>query len=209
MNGIEKITEKIIGEARLYEEVTLEETSKSCADIRDKYASEADFIKAKAADRANKEAESIISRALSNSEQARRNALLSAKSEMIDRAFALALDKLCALGEAEYRELFTRLLKDAVNERLETRRRNADEFGDIYEGDTAFTIITNEHDAALAAAVSDGIGAKVTLSPERAAIRGGFILRGGDIEVNCSLEVLVSGLRDKLEGEVCRALIGA
>ena len=41
---------------------------------------------------------------------------------------------------------------------------------------------------------------------DAAAIDGGLILRYGDIESNCSLELLFAGLRRELEGEVSHAL---
>ncbi len=44
-----------------------------------------------------------------------------------------------------------------------------------------------------------------TLSSKVGEFAGGFILKQGSIEHNCTFEVLVSAVRDELEGEVSLA----
>ena len=50
--------------------------------------------------------------------------------------------------------------------------------------------------------------AKLTLSDACADIDGGLVLRFGDVELNCSLAVLMAGVRRDLEGRVGEILFG-
>ena len=49
----------------------------------------------------------------------------------------------------------------------------------------------------------DGI---LTLSDQTRPIRGGFILRDGAVEVNCSFEALIRFQRDRLAADAARTL---
>lgn len=53
-----------------------------------------------------------------------------------------------------------------------------------------------------------GKPAQLTLSAETRPIRGGVVLKNGLIETNCSLGTLVDGLRPELSGKVAARLFG-
>ena len=66
--------------------------------------------------------------------------------------------------------------------------------------------IGNDHANKLSAKVDSAKLEKLTLSSKTAAIDGGVILRSGDVETNCSLALIFSELRERLESEVGRVL---
>jgi len=47
---------------------------------------------------------------------------------------------------------------------------------------------------------------KIVLSDKNANIEGGFIIKCGDVELNCSIRTLVEGIRPKLEAQVATVL---
>ena len=66
---------------------------------------------------------------------------------------------------------------------------------------------------AWAACILLGVGAlahgrTIKLSDETGNFAGGCIIKEGNIETNCTFEVLVKGMRDELEQEVSNVLFG-
>ena len=51
-----------------------------------------------------------------------------------------------------------------------------------------------------------GIRDDVRLSGERRSIKSGFILKRGDLEINCSIDAQIKSLREELEGEIAAIL---
>ena len=78
------------------------------------------------------------------------------------------------------------------------------------------SMILNEHDrarcgealvaAANALLAQQGKKANLTLSPEAGDMRAGFLLREGDVSVNCSVEVLAELCRSEMAAKVASAL---
>lgn len=52
-------------------------------------------------------------------------------------------------------------------------------------------------------------GKKLTLGDSRIDASGGFILKNGNIETNCTWEMLVRWIKDDLEAEVAKRLFSA
>ncbi len=119
---------------------------------------------------------------------------LGAKQELIGRAFAGALENLRGLDDAKYLAFMEKLLDKAVG-----------------SGDEELLISASEKRIGKGwlDTYNAARGTKLTLSPEKADIGGGFILRSGRISVNCSLETLVHWLKDDLESEVVKRLFDA
>ena len=51
-------------------------------------------------------------------------------------------------------------------------------------------------------------GGKLTLSGETAPIQGGFILKDGNVEVNCAFDTLVRLQKAETAGQVAQRLFG-
>ena len=50
---------------------------------------------------------------------------------------------------------------------------------------------------------------KLVLSNDTADIEGGLLLRYGDVEINCSISMLIDSIRSSVEAKVYRALFDA
>ena len=116
---------------------------------------------------------------------------LDAERRLINEVFALGLDKLKGLDDAEYAAFCGRLLKSAVE--------TGDEEVDTAEGEQRLN-------AAWLDAYNKANGAKLKLSGRVGDFSGGFVLSKGRIAVNCTLDMLVQVASEKMENEVVRRL---
>ncbi len=219
MKGIEKITEKIIAEAKAAEAAALADAHTRADAILAEAEREAEEIRERIAERAEREGESIISRAKSTASLARRNADLAARGELIDEAFAQAYAQVRALPDEEYRDFLRKHLITALLEhRMVTEESRARGEEDIVETE-AYEVVLNASDTrslgqslvdevrrALIGRLPDGELAKLKLSDKPANIMGGVILRCGDVESNSSFETLFAQAREAYEAEVARIL---
>jgi len=228
MNGLDKITARIGADAQAQADAVL-------AEAREK----ADAAAAQWADRAQKESADLLSRGEKNAaERAERLAsvaqmegrklLLSAKQEMIGRAFDKALEQLLALPEAEYVDLLAGMCaKAAVTGREEVifSPKDRDKVGktvvakanEILAKNVAPKLpeeITGSKAGAILDKVVTGASALLagtgllTVAEETRDIPGGFILADEGVEVNCAFDTLVRLARPELERQVAGVLFG-
>ena len=193
MNGIEKIIDRISGDAQAEIDAILAEANAEAAEITARYEAQAkaeadEILKRGAAAAAERE-----DRLASMAQMEGRKAGLAAKQEVIEEAFALALKKLLALPEDQYVALLAGLAAKASVTGKETL---------IFSAKDRDTVGKKVVDAA-SALVNGGA---FTLSDETRAISGGFVLSDGAVEVNCSFETLVRLQKAEITGEVSRVL---
>jgi len=118
-----------------------------------------------------------------------RKQVLSFKQELMEKTFALALERLSDLSEEKYLKLLVNsVVKASQNgqERLIFSMRDRGSYG------KRVTIAANE---ALEAMGREG---KLTMSEETRPIRGGVILTDGLVDVNCSIEALLTVAKREL-----------
>ena len=189
MNGIENITEKIHAEAIAAAAKVDADAAAGAKAIAEKYAAAADAEKAAIIADAKRKAANEALRADSQADINARNRRLAARREVIAEAFDLALAELCHLDDEKYLSWMERMVKDA---------QTAD--GEV---------IMNEADRAkygeelVRRAAGDK---KLALAADTGSFAGGFILREGQIETNCTFEVLINSSREDLEGEIAAVL---
>lgn len=192
MNGIEKITGLIQSEAQAEIDAVLAQAQEEAAQVTARYEAQ---VKAETADldsRSEKAAAERRERLVSAAQMEARKAALAAKQEMVEKAYALALEKLCRLPEERYTEVLASLLIQASS----TGREE---------------VVLSEKDrkrvgeAAVAKANKDG-GKKLTLSKETRDIPGGFILKDQNVEVNCTFDTLVRLQKAETAGAVAKKL---
>ena len=220
MMGLEKITEKILGEAQARADAIMAEAEAECAKIRAEYAARAEQIRERLSTDAEEAAKNRISRAKSTAATAKRNLLLETKSELIDLVFDGALEGTLKLSNEHYADLLVGLLCAALTEQLEAEHTGRALYGDedMIEPE-AYEVLMNQKDRdRLGKLVIEGAKKKLSgkaekakldrlvLSSKTVAIDGGLILRYGPVESNCSLSLLFAELREGLEAEVSRAL---
>ena len=192
MNGIERITQRISADAQAEIDRVLGEARAEAEKIAARYQAQAD-AEAADLDAKNKKAAAEREERLAGTAQMEaRKAALAAKQEMVERAYGLALQKLCSLPEEKYTAVLAGLLVQASSTGKEE-------------------VIFSEEDrlkvgkAAVDKANKDG-GKKLVLSGETRPIQGGFILRSENVEVNCAFDTLVRLQKAETAGEVVKKL---
>lgn len=219
MTGLERIISRILDDANAQAQEILDEATEKSIAVRAKNLADAQAAQDRLVAEAEKEGEALVVRAKSSAAMTRRNIELSAKSEMIDRAFSRAMQEIYEMDREEYAELLLSLLcriliEQRIAERDSMRLYNESIAPDYYElmlnardcGDVASRIISGVRTAAATGKIPADMPAKVRLAPESVEIDGGFILRCGDVETNCSFAMMLATLRPVLEPRIQQIL---
>jgi V/A-type H+-transporting ATPase subunit E len=197
MTGIENITGRIQADA-----------DAEIAQIRQDAAAQVEQIQADYEKLSRQEAEEIVekgqkmadergARLVSAAQMEAKKMTLAAKQEVLDEAFALALEKLTKLPEEEYVTLLANLIVKASStghEQVILNQVDRARYG------VKACVKANEQ---LEAAGKVG---GITLSEQTRPIQGGLLLSSGAVEVNCALETLVRLSRTELTHEVSELL---
>ena len=193
MNGIEKITQRIEADVQAEIDDVLGKARAKADEIRTGYEAQAAKARAEAESRSRRAAADREARLVDAAEMDRRKLLLSAKQEMVGKAFDLALEKLCAMPDDQYTAVTARMLVRAAPNGT----------GTVYfpEGKAAVGAEAVKQANALL-----GEKGKLTLSPEDRPIRGGFLLVDGNVEVNGTFETLVRFQKGTMASEVAKIL---
>lgn len=197
MNGIEKITQRIAADADRDARAILDEAKAQAEEITARAQAEADAAAAQALEKGRQRAQERRSRLISAAEMEGRQQYLAAKQEMLDRAYTLALDRLCSLPEQSYIDLLASLTAQAAvtgREQLILSRTDRARYG-VKVATRANQILTR-----------DGRTAELKLSQESRDFRGGLVLSDGDVEINCTFDTLVRLARTTAAGEVSQLL---
>lgn len=222
MTGLERITAKIIAEAESDAAKILEAADDRCAVISKEADEKATAAEKKIAEQTEKKCEDIISRAKSSANMTKRNILLEAESEMIDRAFETARLEILNFSKEKYCEILVTFISGSLTGLIETERVNREVYGDteeLPEEEQPYEILLNVDDKAaygniileelrrkVVGKIDSSVLKKVKISDETANIDGGIILRYGNIELNCSISKMINGLRATLEGEIAKVI---
>ena len=217
MTGLERITAKIIAEAESDAAKILEAADDRCAIISKEADEKATAAEKKIAEQTEKKCEDIISRAKSSANMTKRNILLEAESEMIDRAFETARREILNFPKEKYCEILVTFISGSLTGLIETERVNREVYGDTEElpeeillnaDDKAAygNIILEELRRKVVGKIDSSVLKKVKISDETANIDGGIILRYGNIELNCSISKMINGLRATFEGEIAKVI---
>ena len=193
MDGIEKITAKIAADAQAeIDQLTAQAKAEADAIAADA-AAKANAITTQLNAQGERAAAERQERLLSVAQLDARNAALAAKQATLDKAFDLALTKLCSMEDEAYTELLAQLLVKASRtgkEQVAFNQKDLDRVGKN----------------AVARANELLSGATLTLAADTRSIMGGFILVDGRIETNCAFETLVRLERANMAGEVAKLL---
>lgn len=222
MNGLERITERILAEARDEAARILGDAEAECARIGADAAARAENIRARLNEEAERDAADLVSRIKATVETQKRNVMLMAQSELLDEVFDGTLAQIYNLDAEKYTDVLVGLLCAALIEQSEAEKISRSLYGeeDAMAPD-AYEVLLNQRDCnrcgkTLIDRTKQKLGGRVpaemlgrlTLSEKTVGIDGGLILRCGSVESNCSLRLLFAQLREELEVEVSRALFG-
>lgn len=117
MKGIERITDRIGADVQAEIDGVMGKAQAKADEIRQGYEAQAAKARTEAENRSRKAAEDREARLVDAAEMDRRKLLLSAKQEMVGKAFDLALEKLCAMEDAQYAAVTAKMLAEAAPSR--------------------------------------------------------------------------------------------
>lgn len=197
MTGIENITGRIQADAQAEIDRIQADARREAEKISAGYAARADRECAELLSRGEKSAQERGSRLVSAAEMESRKMTLAAKQEVLDQAFALALQKLLSLPQADYVALLARLAVSAApagQAQIILNPADREKLG---------AQVVAQANQLLS---QSGSKAKLSLSEQTRPIQGGLLVSDGAVEVNCALETLVRLSRTEATGEVSRLL---
>lgn len=186
--SLESITERIRQEAEAYgaDQKARAEAAKqgTLEDARRK----AEAIKAKRAAEAEKDSQVLRDRRASVADLESRKMKLAAKQEVIEASYSRAAEKLRELDDDKYQEFMTGLLEEFKAEGGE--------------------VLVNAEDRARMSGLLEKkfSGTDLKLSQDTADIKGGFILRRGNISYNASVEQLLENVKGQATSEIASLL---
>lgn len=218
MKGLDKIIERIEtesgAECSAVAEAALAETER----IKAEYEAKAADAEAEIAERTEREAEAVITRAKSSAAMTRRSVISGERSKNVERAYDKAKESLLSLPRDKYAALLTRLAVAAVKRHTEVAADRRERFGETVDL-ASFEIVLNARDRAdVGEAVllsmknnykkelGADVARRLSLSDSTADIDGGVIVRAGAVEENCSISLMTEALHDTLDGAVYRTL---
>ena len=193
MKGTEKIIAHIEADAKAQVDAILAQAGQQCAEIKadfDKQAAEAYSERIRSGVKACQD--EVDSRVRLDQMEARKS-LLAVKQDMVASSFDKALEALCALPEDEYVAFLAKLAAAASVSRDEQ-------------------VVLNKRDRA---AIGDKVvkaanvlvkGGKLSLAPDCGDFAGGLVLKRGNVEANCTAELLVELQRGDMSAEVAGLL---
>ena len=193
MNGIDTIIQRLNTDAKAETDALLEKARQEAAAVAARYQAQADKEAADLAARNERLAERE-ERLISAAQMEARKTVLAAKQAVMEETYAKALEKLRNLSETRYVEVLTELLLQAAPHGA---------------GEVLFSAQDRETVGQAAVDAANGkSGGKLTLSGETAPIQGGFILKDGNVEVNCAFDTLVRLQKAETAGQVAQRLFG-
>lgn len=187
----EAIIEKIISDANLRAEAAVGEAKSKANEIIADAAAECKTHYTRSLNEIDEAVKNIAARAETVAELDSRKLILAAKSEILDRAYALAYEKAKALPKAKYAALIMGMLE------------LAEDGDEITISEREKSIVTKKAVEELAKRK----GIHLTLNKEFGTFDGGIILSGKNVDKNLTLDVEFSVLRDETEARIARELL--
>lgn len=197
MNGIEKITERIEAEAKAKAAAISAEAEAKAAEIRAENEKKAQDKYWALIRQGTAECEAMVAREERMAQMESKKDILALKQGMVSEAFDKACDMIINLPENDYVSFMARMAAEAAssgNEEVVFNERDKAVRGE------AVVKAANE---LLAAKGKDG---KLSLAADTKSMAGGFVLRQGGIEVNCSVETLVDLQRSDMASSLAAVL---
>ena len=218
MTGLEKIIERIRSEARERAGATLQRAEAEATELAKDYAARSEQVRERIEKEGLEAVQAMLNAARAETEKTHTEILQNMRTSLIDEAFARAKKEICDTDFGKYRELLGALLTSALLEQHRAEQQSI-AFGDEVEPFERFEVLMNAADRErfgtqvvndVRRAIERRIGAskasKITLGQEVADISGGLILRFGDVELNCTLDVLMADIRRELTPRVSNIL---
>ena len=195
MKGTEKIIAHIEADAQAQADAVLGEARQRCEAIKARFDDKAARLYSDRIREGVKACQDKEDSALRISSMEAKKSILSMKQEMVSQSFAAAREKIVNLPKEQYVAFLAKLAAQASvtgDEEIILNARDREAVGE-------------EVVAAANAAVAGG---KMTLSDTTGDFSGGLILKRGNVEANCTVELLVDLKRGDLSAKLAEVLFG-
>ncbi len=195
MQGIEKITAKIISDAKLDAKVTDEQTRSQIEELQKKHDAQTKKTINVIKKEASNKAEQYKNRAETMADLAQRRNNLAVKRELIELSFDDAMQKIQNLEDSVYIRFIEKILVNLGESQ-----------GEVIVSENDNRISQSVIESAISALAEKNIKSNFTLSSIKGDFNGGFILKNGKIETNCTLDMIVKSAKRQLEKSVADEL---
>ena len=189
MSGIDRITSKIIDQARLQAENRVnyarETAEKAESNIQKRFDRTIESERKKA----EQEGAEAAKRILANVMLEGRKKKLSARQNTVNLVFDRAVEKMAGFPEQEYIKFLAKLASTVLDKGENKLILNARDK-------------ENVSSKLLKELVRAHPGMKISLADETVSSAGGLVVRNGDIQTNLTLESIIRLEREKLEADV-------
>lgn len=197
MIGAEKITERILEDAKKLHDKILDEANAQARSIISEAEKEAFQKLTLMTEKAKEEAVLIKQRYKAAESMEERKNMLKVRQECIDEAFDAALRKLSDMPDDKY-GLFIEgiILNNVKNEDgiIVFNDRDKKRLGEKFISEINRKLKRK------------GMSAVLSLAKDSLDASGGFVLRYGELEINCTLEIILDMQRPNMETEVAKIL---
>ena len=189
MSGLDKILEHITQEADAQVKNILEGANKAAGKLLKSEKEETENIAAAIMKQSDHDVAVAAKRIQSAAELNEKRIILKAKQDRIEGVFRSALERLNSLDNDKYSEMICKMV---------------DRYASGAKGEISFR---KEDLKRLSAAAKENIaGHNLTISGKSGPAGGGFVLSYGDIEENCSFEVLIESSKEELQDRIGKLL---
>lgn len=193
MTGVENILQRILDEAKIAADEIAEQAELSAKDIADGFESKVAYEKAQIAENARRASEDEEKRMASLASLEVRKNTLKVRQALMDEAFQKALAQLNALPREQYIEVLLKMIVPQIKTGKEEIVLSADkDTGELFATKLRALLITKGN-----------FKPKVSFE---ALGDGGFLLKEGDIAINCTFSALLKEQREALELPVAQTL---
>ena len=193
MTGLDKIIENIGAEARAQAQSIIEAAQEEAKQLLDEASNEASGECEQIVDSAREQVGLIEKISQSNSELNGRKMMLRTRREILDNVLAQAVARLKKLPDGDYfavlEKLAVKYAEDGKGEMILSKKDKA-------RVPSGFIATVN-------AKLSNG---SLTIAEDTVETDGGFVLRYGGIEENCTFDALAGQERERLSDELSRLL---
>ncbi len=203
MNGIEKITDKIISDAEAYSDEVRKNAEAHAERMINDARARANEAYNEAILKSAAECADIKNRAVSSAYILERNILLDAKIKLAEKAFERALEALTELKPELYAEFLIRKLKEAAD--MSEIEENHDDPYIVALCDKDLKKYKGRLEEELSP-IAAAKKRKLRFSESGVEMTGGLILKRGKTEINASFESLLGNLKKSMTDKVCGAL---
>lgn len=221
MAGLDKITNRIVSDAEAEAQKIIAAAKDRADSVIKDYSDKADRDCERIDAESVETCENIISRAKSSATIAKRNEILRAHGELVDKAFDMAMKEILNYPSEKYRDMLIMLLSHSLISYIDTSKKNYELYGEADEVEKYEVLLNRKDHDAYAGGLIEGLRQrvigridpaeldKVVISDEILNINGGLVLRCGSVECNSSLTKLFAEIRPMIEGKISKIISGA